>query len=181
MSEKYKFLDPEGLYFTTTTTVGWIDVFTRPEFKQIVIDSLRYCQNEKGLVIYGWCLMTSHLHMIVRTEKEPLPRIMGDFKKFTSSALIKAIDQTGESRREWMLRLFGEEADSLRRIVNYKVWQDGNHPILLTKRKFSRQRLEYIHNNPVVEEIVSEPAHYLYSSARDYEGRKGLIEIELLR
>ena len=84
MSEKYKFLDPEGLYFTTTTTVGWIDVFTRPEFKQFVIDSLRYCQNEKGLVIYGWCLMTSHLHMIVRTEKEPLPRIMGDFKKFTS-------------------------------------------------------------------------------------------------
>ena len=180
MSEKYKFRDPEGLYFTTTTTVGWIDVFTRPELKHIVVRSLKHCQEEKGLVIHGWCLMPSHLHMIVRTEGEPLPGIMRDFKKFTSKALIKAIDQPGESRREWILKLFEEEADTLRRAVNYKVWQDGNHPILLTKGKFTMQRLEYIHNNPVVEEIVTEGTDYLYSSARNYNGGKGLIEIELL-
>ena len=180
MSEKYKFSDPEGLYFTTTTTIGWIDVFTRPELKHIVVDSLKYCQSEKGLVIHAWCLMPSHLHMIVRTEQAPLPAIMRDFKKFTSKALIKAIDQQGESRREWMLKLFEEEADSLRRVVNYKVWQDGNHPALLIKRRFTMQRLEYIHNNPVVKEIVTEASDYLYSSARNYDGGNGLIEIELL-
>jgi len=180
MSEKYKFVDPEGLYFTTTTTVGWIDVFTRPELKRIVIQSLRHCQKEKGLVIHAWCLMPSHLHMIVRTEQEPLTSIMRDFKKFTSREVVKRVDRVEESRREWMLKLFGEEGDSLRRIVTYKVWQDGNHPVLLTKRKFTRQRLEYIHNNPVAEEIVTEPSHYLYSSARNYDGGKGLLEIELM-
>jgi len=105
---------------------------------------------------------------------------MRDFKKFTSREVVKRVDRVEESRREWMLKLFGEEGDSLLRIVTYKVWQDGNHPVLLTKRKFTRQRLEYIHNNPVAEEIVTEPSHYLYSSARNYDGGKGLLEIELI-
>ena len=55
MSEKYKFNDPEGTYFMTMSVVGWIDVFKRPEL--IIIDSLRYCQKEKGLVINAWCLV----------------------------------------------------------------------------------------------------------------------------
>ena len=79
MSEKYKFHDPEGTYFITMSTVGWVDVFTRPELKHVIIDSLKYCQKEKGLVINAWCLMPSHLHMIVHTSKVPLSDIMRDF------------------------------------------------------------------------------------------------------
>src|SRR6185295_14002218 len=165
MSEKYKFRDPNGTYFVTTTTVGWVDVFTRPELKKVVIDSLQYCQKEKGLVINAWCLMPSHLHMIIRSTGEPLESIMRDFKKFTASRLIELIDSPHESRRDWMLDLFSKVADHLARIRHYKLWQDGNHPILLTKPKFTSQKLEYIHNNPVAEEIVDDPSHYLYSSA----------------
>ena len=125
--------------------------------------------------------MTSHLHMLARTDGEPMSNIMRDFQKFTATKLIEELNQAGESRREWMLRLFCDAGSPLKRITNYKVWQDGNHPILLTKRKFVWQKLEYIHNNPVVEEIVAEPAHYLNSSARDYEGGKGYLEVVLLQ
>ena len=181
MSEKYKFGDPEGMYFVTSTVVGWVDVFTRPELKHIVIDSLRYCQKEKGLAIHGWCLMSSHLHMIISTYKDPLSGIMRDFKSHTAKEIVKELDTIYESRRHWMLELFGEVADGLMRITNYKVWQDGNHPILLTKKKFVMEKMEYIHNNPVAEEIVAEPEHYLYSSAGDYYfNKKGFLDIEFV-
>ena len=179
MSEKYKFRDPDGMYFVTTTTVGWVDVFSRPELKQVVIGSLRHCQAEKGLLIHGWCLMPSHLHMIISSVREPLSGIMRDFKKFTANEAIKLIDTPHESRRSWMLGLFSEVADHLKRVSNYKVWQDGNHPILLARPDIARQKLDYIHNNPVAEQIVDEPTSYLYSSARDYHTNvKGYLKID---
>ncbi len=169
------------MYFVTMATVGWVDIFTRTELKHIIIDSLRYCQMEKGLVINAWCLMTSHLHMIIRTDKDPLSGILRDFKKFTANKIIQTIDSIHESRRDWMLELFGEVADQLKRIGNYKIWQDGNHPELLMTAKFTRQKLDYIHDNPVAEEIVDEPEDYLYSSARDYySDRKGYLAIEFI-
>lgn len=164
MSEKYKFNDKAGIYFVTTTAVGWVDLFTRPELKHVILDSLRYCQKSKGLVIHGWCLMPSHLHMIVSSKQEDLSAIMRDFKKFTSKQLIATIKQIHESRRSWMLELFSEVADHLKRVRNYKVWQDGNHPILLYSRQIAWQKLNYIHNNPVIDEIVDAPEAYLYSS-----------------
>ena len=164
-------------------TVGWVDVFTRPELKMVVIDSLRYCQRNKGLIINAWCLMTSHLHMIVAGNTgQPLSGTLRDFKKFTAKQLIKTIDVPSESRCGWMLPLFSEVADGLRRVTWYKVWQDGNHPEILTSRRFIEQKLTYIHNNPVMEDIVEKPQDYLYSSARDYytEDQKGLLDLELL-
>ena len=112
MSEKYRFGDPEGMYFVISTVVGWVDVFTRPELKHIVIESLRYCQHEKGLIpiaigIHAWCLMPSHLHMIISTYKDPLSGIMRDFKSHTAKEIVKELDTIYESRRHWMLELFG--------------------------------------------------------------------------
>ncbi len=189
MSEKYKFNDPDGTYFMTTSVVGWIDVFTRPELKHVIIDSLKYCQREKGLVINAWCLMPSHLHLIGRTSKPvgqagqvSLSEIMRDFKKFTSKEIVKVINRINESRKEWVLEMFSQVADGLKRVENYKVWQDGNHPELIFSADFQRQKLCYLHHNPVEAEFVDEPEYYLYSSARDYRtSQKGLLEIEFLR
>ena len=114
----------------------------------------------------------SYLHLIISSVGERLPDIMRDFTKFTSRKVIELIDTPHESRRDWMLELFGEVADHLARVRNYKLWQDGNHPILLMKAKFTRQKKEYLHNNPVEEEIVDEAYYYLYSSARDYYTKK---------
>src|SRR5688572_3018336 len=161
MSEKYKFDDPDGMYFVTQTVVGWVDLFTRLELKHIVIDSLKYCQRHKGLIIHAWCLMPSHLHMINSTVDKPLSSIMRDFKKFTASALIKEINSPYESRRDWILELFGTVAERLERVRNYKVWQDGTHPELLYANKFINQKLDYLHYNPVVDEIVENPQDYL--------------------
>lgn len=180
MSEKYKFNNSEGIYFVTSTIVFWIDLFTRPAYSHILISALRHCQNEKGLIIYAYCIMPSHIHLIVGTTKEPLSSILRDFKKFTSREIIKEIHRINESRKEWLLRAFEKAGEKLRRISHYKVWQDGNHPIELESNKFLEQKVDYIHNNPVAAEIVDEAENYLYSSARDYVGRKGLLEVVLI-
>lgn len=180
MSEKYKFNDSQGIYFVTATVVHWIDLFTRKECKHIILESLQYCQEQKGLVIHGWCLMESHLHLVISTTGEPLSAIMRDFKKHTSRQLVKTLLVVNESRREWLLRAFTKACENLQRIKHYKVWQDGNHPVLLDSNYLQEQKLNYLHQNPVESEIVDEPENYLYSSARDYAGKAGLLKVVLL-
>lgn len=181
MSEKYKFNDPEGIYFVTLTIVYWIDLFTRKEFKHLVLESLRHCQTEKSLVIHAWCLMPSHLHMIISSEKGNLSGIIRDFKKHTAKGIIKEMEVINESRRDWLLRGFKNAGKSLKRVTNYKVWQDGSQPKQLSENLFMDQKLDYIHNNPVKDEIVLKACHYNYSSARDYSGDRGLLEVVMIK
>ncbi|WP_375563373.1 transposase [Bernardetia sp. OM2101] len=96
--------NPDGIYFITFSVVNWIDIFVRQRYKDIVVDSLKYCQENKGLEIFGW--LSSHIHLIIRAKEDyNLSNILRDFKKFTSSRLIKSISDRDqpESRREWML------------------------------------------------------------------------------
>ena len=95
MSRAYKFHNPEGLYFISFATVGWIDVFTRKIYKDILIESIKYCQKNKGLGLYAWCIMSNHVHMIVKAKEGfALPGIIRDFKKFTSKEIIKQLKKT---------------------------------------------------------------------------------------
>ena len=181
MSEKYKFRNPEGYYFTTSTVVHWIDLFTRKEYKHILLKSLRYCQKEKGLLVHAYVIMPSHIHMIVSTKGVALSDLMRDFKKHTSREIIKEMKRMNESRSEWLLRAFSKSADRIKRVSKYKVWQDGNHPIELDSHHIFQQKIDYIHQNPVEEEIVDEAEYYWYSSARDYSGKIGLLEIDLIK
>jgi putative transposase len=87
MSRKYKFGDNAKLYFISFAVVYWIDLFVRREYKEIVLDSWRYCQQEKDLEIYGWCIMPSHVHMIVGTKGRPLDKTIGEMKSHTSRVL----------------------------------------------------------------------------------------------
>ena len=72
MSSQYKFRDPDGLYFVSYAVVGWIDLFVRMVYKDILLESWRHCQKHKGMLLYGWCIMTSHVHMIIRSDKDKL-------------------------------------------------------------------------------------------------------------
>ncbi|WP_379085598.1 transposase [Pedobacter sp. UC225_65] len=180
MAFKYQVTDQDGIYFITTTVVAWIDVFTRKELAEVVIDSLAYCQKEKGLNIYAWCLMPSHLHMIVSaTEEKNLSDIIRDFKKFTAKRIIATLKEINESRT-WMLNKFQFAAMIHPKNKDHKFWQDGFHPIILYGNDFMEQKLDYIHQNLVEANMVSEPACYVYSSAVDYCGGKGLLEIVFL-
>lgn len=92
MSRNYKFNNPDGVYFISFSVVEWLDVFIRNEYKNIIIDSLNYCQKEKGMEIFAWCIMTSHIHLIFRSAGEQKPELLiGDFKRFTSKAIVKSI------------------------------------------------------------------------------------------
>ena len=149
--------------------------------KHSIVESLDYCKNNKGLKLYAFVIMTHHIHLIASCE-EPfhLPETIRDFKKFTSKKLIAAIQTIPESRRVWLLRKFAFAAARIERGVNYKVWQDGFHPIELDSEKLIDEKLDYIHNNPVEDEIVKNPEEYLYSSAINYSGGKGILDVELL-
>jgi REP element-mobilizing transposase RayT len=180
MSGKYKIFDQRKSYFLTMTVVGWIDLFTRKNHKLVVIDSLKYCQKEKGLEIYGYCLMPSHLHIIARADGNfTLSDILRDFKKFTSKTLIRQIIDEDESRKDWILDYFLKKGENLKGITNYKLWQDGNHPEEISSNKFFDEKLDYIHNNPVKELIVEKPEDYFFSSARNYAGLSNYLDVVL--
>lgn len=168
------------LYFITTTVIDWMDVFTRPVYKQIIVESLRYCQQKKGLDLYAWVLMTNHLHLIAGTRLADIgiSDILRDFKKYTSKAVVKAIQEnTRESRMEWLLDRCWFRGASDKKIKDFKFWQDGSYVDNVRSYDFYRQKLDYIHNNPVRQEIVARPEDYPYSSARDYCGEKGLVDV----
>ena len=91
MSTKYKFRDQNENYHVTFTVINWIDAFIRNEYKEILISSWKYCIDHKGLEIYGWCIMTSHVHMIIGSNKNKLEDIVRDMKKHTSEQMKHAI------------------------------------------------------------------------------------------
>lgn len=170
------------LYFTTSTVIDWMDVFTRPIYKHIIIDSLKYCQEQKGLEIYAWVLMTNHLHMIAGTHGSLLiSDVLRDFKKFTSKGIANAIEQNQqESRKEWLMDRLRFRGVNDCKIKKYKFWQDGNHIENIVAYDFYKEKLNYVHMNPVKQEIVEKPESYLYSSARNYAGLQGLINVIIL-
>lgn len=170
----------KDLYFVTSTVVDWIDVFTRPDYKNIIVESLRYCQENKGLEIYAWVLMSNHLHAIIGTNCEEviISDILRDFKKYTSKNIIKAIQENPqESRKVWLLDKFGFHGEANKKTRNFKFWQSDNYIETITSFKFYCQKRDYIHANPVKQEIVENPEDYIYSSARNYAGIKGLLNV----
>ena len=177
----YRIGDQNGLYFLTFSTVGWVDVFTRKNYKDIVVDSLKFCQKEKGLELFSWCLMSNHIHLIARAKEGfQLSDILRDFKRHTSKSILKSIQEEPESRREWMLDIFSNAGTSNSKNINYQFWRNDNHPIELQKSETINQKSNYIHQNPVEEGIVENAEEYLYSSARNYAGLIGLLDIEFL-
>jgi REP element-mobilizing transposase RayT len=162
--------------------VQWVDVLTRPIYKDIIIDSLRYCQQQKGLLLYAYVIMNNHVHLIAAAKDGyKLTDILRDLKKFTSKKLFSAIeDNPHESRKSWMLWLFRSAGANNSNNQYIQVWQQDNRPIELSTVEMAQQRLDYLHNNPVKEGIVFEAHHYVYSSALDYSGGKGFLNIDFL-
>ncbi|MDD7885983.1 transposase [Flavivirga sp. 57AJ16] len=178
MSRNYKFHNPEGLYFVSFAVVNWLDVFTRNMYKDILLDSLTFCQQRKGMEIASWCIMTNHMHLIFRSIKGEKPELMlGDFKRFTSKAIVEAIkDNTKESRKSFLLEQFKKAAKTSSNVKNYQFWRHDNKPIELWSNKVIEQKINYIHQNPVEAGLVYKPEDYVYSSAMDYAGEQGLIK-----
>ncbi|MEL6538796.1 MAG: transposase [Bacteroidota bacterium] len=181
----YRIRDPEAIYFITCTVVEWLDVFTRPEYAKIVLDALRYAQKSKGLLIYGWVLMPNHLHLIGQAgypDKASLSDIIRDFKRHTSKQMVQAVmDHSKESRKGWMTWLFRDNGAKAHSNEVFQFWQYGFHPIELSSDSLFYQRLDYMHDNPIRTGLVWQREHYAYSSAINFAGGKGHLEIEYLK
>ncbi len=104
MSRKYKFYNQEGLYFVSFAVVYWLDVFVRPTYFQTMVESLNYCRKNKGLEIYAWCFIPSHVHFIFRAKEHNPGVLLKELKTFTSKKIQKEIaENPEESRKEWLL------------------------------------------------------------------------------
>ena len=170
MSTGYQIYDQSGMYFLTFTIVDWVDVFSRKLYRDIVLESLKHCHEHKNLRIYGYVIMTNHIHLIACSTSGTLSATVRDFKKYTAYKMIQAIKAEPESRREWILHRFAWNASQHRRNSEYQVWTHENHAIEVTTEDFFRQKLNYIHANPVRAGWVNREEDYLYSSASTLYG-----------
>ena len=181
--DQYTIEDQHACYYLTLKVVKWIDVFTRPEYRDIIINSLNYCVANKGLEVNAWVIMSNHLHLVAScNEPFKMSEFLRDCKKFTSKQIVEAIQESHESRKEWLLDKFQFEAKRTGRAKEYKLWSDDNHAIDLDNGKIDIwQKIHYIHDNPVRAGIVRNPEDYIYSSAIDYTGKeKGLVEVVVI-
>lgn len=169
MSRKYKFGEKSGAYFISFATINWIDVFTRDIYFRCITESLDFCRKNKGMELYGYCIMPSHVHLIFRSELNDPSGLIRDFKGFTSKKMLQMIeDNPQESRKEWMLWMFTRAGQKNSNNTNRQFWQQHNQPIEIWSLNVFEQKLNYIHNNPVETGFVTDPIDWKYSSARNY-------------
>ena len=165
MSFAYTIKNQGAIYFVTFTVHQWVDVFTRPLYREILFESLQYCQQTKGLKIYAWVLMSNHVHLMVSAEHENLSDIIRDFKKFTAKRIVQTIAENAqESRREWLQLALGFD-DKI------WFWEEGYHGVEITDISMFESKLNYMHLNPVRNGLVENPEDYLLSSAKDFLGK----------
>lgn len=180
MATRYRFGDNSLPHFITFAVVNWIDVFSRECYREIVVESLKFCIAEKGLNLNAWIIMSNHVHLIASAKEGfELTAIIRDLKKYTAKMVISEIENNQqESRKDWMLWMFKRAGARNSNNKVYQFWQQDNHPIELSTNKMIEQRLNYLHENPVTSGLVTEAQYYKYSSATGYyeEGR-GLVPI----
>ena len=185
MSDRgYSIKDQHAIHFITFAVVQWVDAFSRKEeYADIVVESLTFCRQTKGLRVHAWCIMSNHLHLIVSaTEPNKLSDILRDFKKSTSSQILKAIAANErESRKNWMLWIFKKAGEKNKRNNEYQFWQQDNHPVQCDMDDILDSRINYLHENPVRAGLVRHAQDYIYSSAIDYyTEEKGLLEMDFV-
>lgn len=142
-----------GTFYLTLTIQRWYYLFDRHNRWQILAESLRYCQQNKGLELNGYVFMLNHIHLIATSSD--MAGFLRDFKRFTSVKLKENIEST-EPR---ILQLFMDEKGK------YQFWQQTNAPKKIENPHFYQQKLSYIHQNPLRKGYVAAPEHWLWSSA----------------
>ena len=168
---RYKITDPKLPHFVTCTVLHWIPVFTRPATVEIVLDSLRYLMSE-GVTVYAYVILENHLHLVVQSEQ--LDVDMARFKSFTAKQLIRYLDENNATQILEQLAFYKKAYKDDRA---YQFWQEGIHPEWIQNDEMMEQKVEYIHQNPVARGYVDLAEHWRYSSARNYLGQEGLIEV----
>jgi REP element-mobilizing transposase RayT len=169
---RYKFGESDFPHFLTCTVVGWLPVFTQPETVQILFDSWRFLQDLGRMDLLGYVVLDNHIHFIAASNN--LAKEVGDFKSFTARRMI---DYLQERRVQTLLDGLEYHRSPHKTDRKFQLWQEGSHPKVIETEQVLRQKLEYIHNNPVKRGFVDEPVHWRYSSARNYAGLESLVDV----
>ncbi len=177
MTTGYQIDNQNAVYYITFQVVDWIDVFARQRYRDIVIDSFKYCQKEKGLELFAFVIMSNHIHLMARSKINDLSGTIRDLKKYTSKQIVKSIQTETESRREWILNLFAQAAARQNKKGIYQLWTHENHAVEIYSQKFIEQKVNYIHENPVRNGLVQKPEEYVYASAKYYAGESCVLDV----
>jgi len=171
---RYRIFENEREYpcFMTCTVVGWLPVFTRPQTVEIVLNSWRHLQEHNQFQLLGYVILENHLHVIARAPE--LSRAMQSFKSYTARQILDYLDEQGART---LLNQFARLKLSHKKDSQYQLWQEGSKPKQIRTDSVMWQKLEYVHFNPVKRGYVDEPVHWRYSSARNYAGQPGLIDV----
>jgi REP element-mobilizing transposase RayT len=162
-------------HFLTCTVVNWIPLFSKVELAEIVLNSLTFLQRQQRLILYSYVLMENHLHLIASAAS--LSKEIGNFKSFTARSIV---DLLTLNKSKHILALLEFYKLKHKTDQQYQVWQEGFHPQAILNEEMFRQKLDYIHSNPVRRGYVDDPAHWRYSSYRNYIGQPGLLEVEII-
>lgn len=169
---RYRVVKPNAPHFLTATVVNWLPVFASRPIAQILLDSLRFLQEQERIILYAYVIQENHTHLVA--ESDDLSKEMGDFKSWTARAIITFLE---ERKADHILHQLAESKLPHKTDRTYQLWQEGSHPQLIQGEAMMRQKIEYIHNNPVKRGYVDKPTDWRYSSARNYAGMEGLIPV----
>jgi REP element-mobilizing transposase RayT len=169
---RYRIIQNEEPYFLTCTIVNWIPLFADPPIVKIVLDSLDYLQKSGRVQVYAYVIMENLLHLVASAKN--LSKELGDFKSFTARKIIDYLQETHSEQilRELKLHKVPHKVDR-----TYQVWQEGSHPEIIQSVEMLRQKIEYIHLNPVRRGYVDDPSDWRCSSARNYAGKDSVLDI----
>ena len=169
MANSYRvFTDQLYAYFVTWTVVEWLPLFDHAPYRKIVLDALNYLRTNKNTQLNAFVVMPTHLHAILWPELGvSLSDVTRDFKRFTSRELSREANQ---QRATEFIEVFKKARNENRAqdVSIYQVWQEESHPEAIFTETFARQKMDYIHMNPVRAGLVEVATDWSYSSAKAY-------------
>ena len=170
---RYKIYEPTHPHFITCTILHWIPIFTRTQTTEIIYESLKHLQKNDNLKLYAYVILENHLHLIASSDD--IAKSMRSFKAHTAREILKHLQENGV---KIILEQLAFYKKAHKKTATYQLWQEGIQPKLIVNDKMMIERMNYIHNNPVKRGYIDYAKCWRYSSARDYEGIDGLINIE---
>ncbi len=171
---RYTFTHVDVPHFMTCTVLHWIPVFTQPETVAILLDTLCFLTCD-GMKLYAYVILENHMHLIAQSDR--IDRDMARFKSFTAKELIRYLRSHAGAWERGVLEQLAFYKKAHKADRSYQFWQEGVHPEYIQNDDMMRQKVEYIHQNPVKRGYVDSPEHWRYSSARNYLGLEGLLEV----
>ena len=157
------------IIYITLSVVGWIDVFTRKEYAYAFMNTLKYWQRKKELNLYAYVIMSNRVYLIIDSREEELDDFLQDFKLYSAKQITGLIGRNeNENRTDWLMHMLSYFGKYCKENRNFQFWQNDHQYIELKDKEHMARKIDFLHQRPVVNGLVFQPEHYIYSSANPY-------------